>query len=173
MDEIDEYEEDKEEIIDEQFEGGDDDKEQLVAERNVYDRIGNARPGQALQLMIAGQGPEAQRLEDLNRKVHKMSLMEDEKFNVLVGVHFEKLNEYLKLGSKSLEVLTDTTAKLKDVQHKNPIAYILGYYVMKDKDISKEKLNYIFKEVLSHIEDVKPPDVIRYARLWIRLFDQL
>lgn len=158
-----EYEEIINENDDEQFEEV---KEgELVSERNVYERVGVARPGEALQLNIARD--KGMKLDELNRKVHKMNLSEDEKFNILLGIHLEQLSEYIK--GVSLEALNDLVSKVKYIHYKNPIGFILGFYVLKNKEIQRDKLEYVSRSVLKNISDVKVPDIIRYSRMFQKI----
>jgi hypothetical protein len=58
--------------------------------------------------------------------------------------------------------------------YKNPTAFVLGYLITKENNkINKMKLDKIIED-LSTIQNekniiIKPSDLIRYARLWLRL----
>ena len=75
--------------------------------------------------------------------------------------------------SNIIEMLT-MAANLDVVEHKNPTAYVLGYLAssggvsFSSKDV--KTFNYVIEKLLPNLDEyVLPPDVIRYARLWINL----
>ena len=66
-----------------------------------------------------------------------------------------------------------THAKIiKNVEHKNPVAYILGFLATKGgRTLDKKNVMHVINNVLPEMKGdggVEPPDVIRYARFWYK-----
>jgi hypothetical protein len=65
--------------------------------------------------------------------------------------------------------MLDNADELKNVEHKNPTAYILGFLANKIEIDSGDPLQYVIQKVLIHVDEeasVQAHDVIRYSRLW-------
>ena len=78
------------------------------------------------------------------------------------------LETKVKIHQHEIDQMISYAEKLEYIQYKNVTAYILGYMVLSRKEIDKQKFQTVTK-ILGKIDDdsVKPPDVIRYARMWI------
>lgn len=95
----------------------------------------------------------------------------EDKFKTIVNSKFLSLRQHLKLNDKDLEIVINGIQNLNKPQFKNPLAYVLGFYVNTGRVINKER----FKIAVKLIEDkdfmtqedyVTSPDIIRYAILW-------
>ena len=95
----------------------------------------------------------------------------EDRFKTIVNAKCMKLKSYLKLTDTDISKILSSIQKVSNPQYKNPLAYILGYYVLSYGNISESK----FKTVKDLLEDqtfltmddsVMPADVIRYATLW-------
>jgi hypothetical protein len=87
-------------------------------------------------------------------------------FLYTMGDRFGILRTPLNLTDNDLSIMYDVAQRLPDVGHKNPAAFIYAYKVTKHGDIPRQlaaalppKLEY----------GVTLPDVLRYARLILRL----
>lgn len=73
-----------------------------------------------------------------------------------------------------LQEITEKTHYLPQIHFKNPMAYVLGFIASKGgTSITKKSVEKVFN-MLPSIESsygIKEPDVVRYARLWIKLKD--
>ena len=109
------------------------------------------------------------------------SLTPEERFRRSVGIIIYNMrkNNYSDiedvLTSDIRNELCQTVDKIDFAKYLNASAYIMGYIITKggENDINnldKKLVKKVF-DYLSQLEDesVKPPDVLRYARLWHRL----
>ena len=107
------------------------------------------------------------RLEKIQKKLKRMQASEDEKFAEVVWIYLNKYKDYFT--KEDWTKILDSIAKVEDIEYKNPCAYIFGYYVIQGNRIDKKNLDKIFKLIRDEdIEIVSPPDIIRYARFWIK-----
>jgi hypothetical protein len=88
------------------------------------------------------------------------------------------VNSYRKLGLSSLTDVPSILRSIRKVQnaeYKNPEAFVLGYAITKDKKaIHRRTLEMIIND-LPNIGtekplNIKPPDLLRYARLWLSIY---
>ena len=88
------------------------------------------------------------------------------------------------LNEESIKKINEGAEFVENIEYKNPVAFILGYFASNGgKKIEKQNIQYIMEFVTDvkdkkgevkksadiQIGNVKPPDVIRYANLWIRI----
>lgn len=94
-----------------------------------------------------------------------------ERFSVQVDAISRKLKEYGNITESDIVMMLDKANNLKNIEHKNPTAYILGFIASeKGKNITKKSADFVFKNVLPYAgENIEKEDVIRYARLWLNL----
>ena len=66
--------------------------------------------------------------------------------------------------------MTDFASRLKNIEFKNVISYILGYMCFKNSGMKKLKpvaVKGVFSLLpLINEPSIKPADILRYARLW-------
>lgn len=79
----------------------------------------------------------------------------------------------VSINDTDIEIMFKKTRELKDVGYKNPSAYILGYLASEGGRSLNDPKGQGWKnslKALSHLdESVLEPDIIRYARLWLKL----
>jgi len=88
------------------------------------------------------------------------------------------------LNEETIKKINEGVELVENIEYKNPVAFILGYFASNGgKKIEKQNIEYIMEFVTDvkdkkgevkksadiKIGNVKPPDVIRYANLWIRI----
>lgn len=92
-----------------------------------------------------------------------------QKFNTFVQAIAHSLNQnnFCSIGARQLQEMTFKSQLLKFPQYKNPTAFVVGYTIVDDGVISKQK----FEKILPHFDKfeypIRPEDAIRYANLWI------
>ena len=99
-------------------------------------------------------------------------ISDEERFAEKVNVYLQKYREEL-FDDSQISYLLDKINSIKDVRFKNSLAYVLGYYVVDsdsiNKYINKNKFNKIKKIIKTESEIVSLPDIIRYARMWMKI----
>jgi hypothetical protein len=140
-----------------------DDEPEMMAERGAYERAGPARDDILGTLIGSGTN----KLEELNKKLFRLNLTKQEKFQIFLSVFFEKLEPYLGLSQTHLDRIISISKRVSKIEYKNPIAFILGYYVCdKEGNIKEDSIEDIKNQkILNKFDEVTLPDVIRYARL--------
>jgi len=106
----------------------------------------------------------------LLRNIEDRNITEQERYGINVNTYINKYKDRFVFNTKRL--LDVILEDYEMVKYKNPIAYILSSYVVYNRDIDRER----FKKVADFIESnkevgdtISPPDIIRYARFWIKL----
>ena len=141
------------------------DEPQFLAERSAFERAGVYRED-VLGTLIGGGKFSSNKLEELNKRLFRLNLSKREKFNISMAVFFDKLAEFIQLGISDLDSMMNITKKIDRIEYKNPIAFILGYYVSEGGSISEDRLGVLVKSrIFSRFDEVALPDVVRYARL--------
>lgn len=95
-----------------------------------------------------------------------------EKFSVAVDAISRLLNDVsgITIEQKDIDKMVESAYLLKNIEFKNPSAYVLGYLASKGgRNIEKSTVDNVFKKALSHTKGVLEPDVIKYAKLWLKL----
>lgn len=140
------------------------------AERAAFERAGISRGDEILRTIIGASGNIPNRLAEINKRLYRIVASDQEKFKLLVSIYFEKYRQELGLTDGMFASLMEAVEEIPSVKTKNPIAYILGSYVVdsKRRDINKGRFVKLVSEVLPGVVEVKAPDVIRYARFWLR-----
>lgn len=117
------------------------DEQDFVPERNVFERV-------------------AVRGADINIRTPLGS------FLYTISDRFGILRTPLNLTDNDLSIMYDVAQRLPDVGHKNPAAFIYAYKVTKHGEIPRQ-LAAALPPRLEY--GVTLPDVLRYARLILRL----
>lgn len=135
-------------------------------ERNVYERvnIGTGEEGtEGIQTLFG------KNMAEVFRELRRRGYSDDERFKLVINIARSKLSSYLSVSLKDIENIKEFTLQnsLDKINYLNPNCLILGYYITNGgkTTINKEKFNQVIK-VLPKIEDVTPPDLIRYCRFW-------
>ena len=93
--------------------------------------------------------------------------------NIKVNVYLQKYRDEL-FTDYQLNFLLEKINSIKNVRFKNPLGYVLGYYVndisnIGNKYINKTKFKKIKKIVKAESEVISLPDIIRYSRMWSKI----
>ena len=144
---------------------------ELVPERNAFERAGLSRVFSSYQVVLKSGKNVDKKLETMYDRIMRFSMSPTERFIVMVVTSWKNLRDTdLYLDESALETLIDFVEKINDIGQKNALAYVLGFYVIESKKISKKRLNEVIKYLeKSKVETVRSPDVLRYARLWEQL----
>ena len=142
----DEYEEEDEEEI------------QYEPEINVFERVG--LPGD-----MFGINPLTM--------AEKIAMSPLDKFKMDVRIVARQLDSWdIDISNDDIIKMIETAVKVDKVEHKNPTAYVLGFLASNGgRKLDHKLFKYVVDQVIDKTEkgNVKPADVIRYARLWERL----
>lgn len=142
---------------------------EYIAERNFLERANVNQIDNVLRVLIGGGGEIGKKLEDINKRLFTLSAPPDEKFKILVSVMFATYKDELQLSFKDFDILIEKIDYLENISYKNPLAYILGYYTIDKNSINKKRFENVCEIVLKTLDYIKPPDVIRYGRMWLKL----
>lgn len=79
----------------------------------------------------------------------------------------------LELTQKDINDMIEATKSISNLGYKNVMGYILGYKATKGgREMNASDIQSIFIDILPNLgEDrmgITPPDVIRYARFWMK-----
>jgi hypothetical protein len=88
-----------------------------------------------------------------------------------ISLSIKETNPETSLGDEDIRTML-TVEDIKNIEHKNPTAYVLGYIASNGgTEIKKKNASFVFEKILPNVQDisVKPADVIRYARYWINM----
>lgn len=142
---------------------------EYLAERAAFERAGISRGDEILRTIIGSSGNIPNRLAEINKRLYRIVASDQEKFKLLVSIYFERYRQELGLTDGMFAGLMEPVDDIPNVRAKNPIAYIFGSYVLdKRRDINKSRFIKLVNEVLPGVVEVKPADVIRYARFWMK-----
>ena len=136
-------------------------KEDIIQEEvNAFERVGGRNNFDLLDT------------ENIDKK-NKLKKTPLERFYETVNGVSQKLLEENKLSEGDIKIILQTIGLLDKPEYKNATGYILGYIVSGGglSNINKTKLFGAIELVENVLEDksVQPPDIIRYARLWMNL----
>jgi hypothetical protein len=139
-----------------------DDGEDYKAERNAFERVGMA--DELIGMFSDDDVRTRDPLELFRRKVRAISLQINDAFP---GV----------LSKTDINNMLVKAESITHVDFKSPTSYVLGYIASNGgTKITDRSVDYVFKKILPYINDtskefefVKEPDVIRYARYWLKL----
>ena len=139
-------------------------------EINVYDRIGVPELEGGLNIFGNIEGE----LGDINKKLERMSRSDEDSFKIYVNAISRKImnrSNVFNINNNDIVNMLKKVQKIKNIQHKNPSAYVLGYLASnRGKEITKESVDKVIKDVLHEIDgNITGPDILRYARFWVNL----
>ena len=138
-------------------------------EGNAYERAGF--PGVAAMLGTAFTGGA---FGELQKHINKLVQEPEERFAIYVDAISRSFNgrQGVTISEDDIVAMLMKIRRLQYVDKKNPTAYILGYLASNGGSrMDKKRVNEVITKILIYSEDssVLPPDVIRYARLWMTL----
>ena len=129
-------------------------------ERNVYERVGMRGDVNVDIDMIGMDKKKPSQKTPLERFIESVN-----------AITLQIMNEKKMLSQGDLKIILETITSLKKPEYKNPTGYVLGYMDSNGGfNMVGEKIFDLF-DLLEFLEDksVKPEDVIRYARLWLKI----
>jgi len=142
------------------------DKFETKDEIDVFDRVGFSG--------LTGNAPKT-RLEKAAQEPLEKFIQSVE----AIALYIRNRNDTIVITNSDIEKMVETASYLEHVEHKNPSAYILGFLATEKGKIPPqlrvENYNEIIKKVLPLIDSdasVFPEDVIRYSRLWLKLYSK-
>ena len=115
----------------------------------------------------AGIYPEQRKKNDkFNDKVWRFYLYTNAAAYRLIGAGFIP-----NVREREVSTILKQIRLIKNPSYKNPDAFVLGYAVTKSRSIDLNVLNNIIKRLPEmNIARIKPSDIIRYSRLWLKSF---
>ena len=129
--------------------------QEFMAEIDAFTRVGGAPIGKLTN-------------------IEKISMNPLEKFrynlkNKIIGLN--NLQETPLFDDQIITYLEEMAINVENIERKNVIAYSLGFYTIFKKKINIKRFQYVVKNILPLLDDdnVTPPDIIRYGRLWENL----
>lgn len=79
----------------------------------------------------------------------------------------------VQLNERQIAAMRTQARGIANVGYKNVTAYILGFLASNEgQRMDKESFDRVMQSVYPYVEDKKaitPPDIVRYARLWVRM----
>lgn len=106
-------------------------------------------------------------------KFEKQHLDPLEKFIEQTKAIIYNLNEYeeCNIEQAHMEKILSKAKNLQYVYNKNATVYVLGYLCVSGNKVNKEMFDNTTQQILPLLNDknIKPEDVLRYARLWTNL----
>lgn len=139
------------------------DKDEFVAEFAARERVGSSRPT-FIDINIDVQKGRKGRMSLKNE------LSADQLFLFDLQKNYYKYNEDIPIGTDDIELIKMIVLKMSHVEFKNPLAFLLGYYVL-EKGKKKEADPIIENNLervgrfLKNIEGIEIEDIVRYSRL--------
>ena len=130
-------------------------EQEFMAEINAFERAGGAIAGNLTNIEKLAMNP-------LERFRYNLR-------NKMIGLNGLKENKIF--NDDIINYLDEMAINLENIEKKNVVAYILGFHSIKEKKIDIKKFNFITLEILPFLDnnDITPPDIIRYGRLWENL----
>lgn len=130
-------------------------EQEYMAEVNVFERVGGA-------------------MDTKLTREEKIVMDPLEKFrynlkNTVYGLN--KIQEHSLFDEQIITYMAEMAINLENIERKNVLSYILGYYILHNKKINKERFKDAIDNILPELGEINvtPPDLIRYGRLWENL----
>lgn len=113
------------------------------------------------------------KMSDLNKAIKKLSSDPEERFKRHISAIAYSMSEsgILNLTVDERNRICRCAGYLDNVKYLNPTAFILGFFVTSGgTQIDKNKILKVFSYLPKLNDDsVKPPDVVRYSRHWMKI----
>jgi hypothetical protein len=141
-----------------------DDPQETHAEMKAFDRTGGAVAGVMTGMAFGG-------VHEL-QKLSKTTADPKEKFAIYVNAISRSLDSNNNVNVKEDDIIAmiENIRRLKRVEFINPTGYIVGYLATNGgKNMDYDNIQHVIEDVLPYTQTgfLQPPDVIRYARLWM------
>jgi len=149
-----------EDYEDEYYEEDDNMENRFEHERNVYERVGFRGDINLVDINQEGLDKKKSQKTPLERFIESVN-----------AITLSLINDKNVLSYDDLKIILESINLINKPEYKNPTGYILGYMVSNGGfKMVGEKIFDIF-DLLEFLEDksVKPEDIIRYARLWLKI----
>jgi hypothetical protein len=123
---------------------------------------------------LKGTMIEDGKLATLHNKISQLQIMLNPVNRFIVYIDAISQNIFSdEIKYTDINDMIEQVSKVPKIEYKNPIAYILGYVASRNKkngQLNKSQVDKAIK-LISNVEKniVHPPDVIRYANLWLYL----
>ena len=99
--------------------------------------------------------------------------MPREAFKIRLNNAFDKSIRLLKgLHKDDIQRMIEPLWSIEHIEFKNPVAYMLGYYVVVGNRIDRGRFDIVKRElenITTQRNEITPTDVIRYAYYWINV----
>jgi hypothetical protein len=144
-----------------------DDEKVTDAEATSFERVG---PSGKLAELISGVST----LYDMKKKTGREKISQEDRFLIFTDAIARRINDdnIATISEEDINTLLTQAKIIKNVEHKNPVAYILGFLATKGgRTLDKKNVMHVINNVLPEMKGdggVEPPDVIRYARFWYK-----
>jgi len=112
-------------------------------------------------------------LAKMQERFFKINASDEEKYaHVLQAVfynYYDILNPHM--GRDDLMSMLDAITLIPDIYFKNPLGYLLGYYIVsRQKKIDRKRLEESVKVIKN--QEIGSIELIRYSRLWINYYER-
>lgn len=139
-----------------------DDTEQDVYkdEMGVFNRVG--LPGAIIGGLVGPDGKIDRTVQD---PLERFQIQTD-------AISRNLMEQNITINEKDIQIMLEKATLLKYVNFKNANAYVAGYIAsIGGTEITKKSFEHTVKNVLPNLlgGSVQPPDVLRYARLYLDL----
>lgn len=156
-----------EDFDDEDYEDYEEDEFITKEEVGAFDRV--AMKGNTF---LCGGTTISGNINELKRKINYITQDPEERFSCYVDAISRNLNSLgANISQIDIDIMLNKIKYIKNIDKKNPSAYILGYITTKGgKEIDKKQFKYVVDKVLPLIDsknNITNEDIIRYSRLWI------
>ena len=132
------------------------DEPEMQAEMHAFDRVGFN------EFDFVGNIPKTRLEHAMQEPIEKFK-------QYVKAISHNLKSKNVIITNNQIQEMLDSADELKNVEHKNPTAYILGFLANKMEIDSGDPLEYVIQKVLIHADEeasVQAHDVIRYSRLW-------
>lgn len=153
------YEREEREDREDTYEYAEEDR--FVAERAAFERAGGGRA--TLVDLVTSAFEKTKKLEEIQRRLIRSGLNDEERFKVILQGYINKFREDLSITDRDVNNISEILTNIRHLKYKNPPSFLMGYYVLKNRSIDKNRLKQA--ESLVKDDDVFMPDIVRYARL--------
>jgi hypothetical protein len=110
---------------------------------------------------------------DIQKKIQRLNLTPPERFSQLFTIAIASISSIpsISMTDQDIETIKNKSTLINKVFYKNPVALALGYffYINSEKNFLKEYTKIKNREIM---EKVNPEDVVRYIRLWEKVFTE-
>lgn len=108
---------------------------------------------------------------DAQKKQRRIDQTPEDRFTEYVGAIASNLREkqVINISQEEVDNVLLSPARMETIklEYLNPTAYILGYLIVEDNRINKNKLKGLLPQLDNLTSKVSPADLIRYARFWM------